>query len=94
MRTLSTVVCFAIAGVVGWPFALLLAVPFVLEEISVWGGDRVQPKAQLSWLMGRWKRLLLCGLIASLVFVSKKKNRTATFPFSTHYPWPGTRRLD
>ena len=93
MRTLSTVVCFAIAGVVGWPFALLLAVPFVLEEISVWGGDRVQPKAQLSWLMGRWKRLLLCGIIASLVFVSKTSD-AALYSFSTHYPWPGTRRID
>lgn len=88
LRTLSAVACFAIGAVVGWPFALLLAVPFVLEEISVWGGDHVPPDAQLSWLMGRWKRLILCGVIASLVFVSETAK---ALPFSAEHlprcPW-------
>jgi alpha-1,2-mannosyltransferase len=91
MRTLSAVVCFAIGAVVGWPFSLLLAVPFVLEEVSVWGGDRVQPSAQLSWLMGRWKRLILCGLIASFVFVSESVKCSTVFHFIK--PCPGARGL-
>lgn len=81
IRTLSAIICFATGAVVGWPFALLLAVPFVIEEVFVWGGDSVRPNAQLSWLMGRWKRLILGGLIASFVFVSETINAS---PFSLH----------
>lgn len=70
MRTLAAVVSFAVSAVVGWPFALLLAVPFVFEELFVSGGDLVPAHAQLKWRSGRWTRMLLCGLIASFIIVS------------------------
>jgi alpha-1,2-mannosyltransferase len=62
--------CFAIGAIVGWPFALALAIPFVLEELFVYGADRVVPETRLSWLLKRWKRLLGAGMVASLVFVN------------------------
>lgn len=96
MRTLSAVTCFAISAIVGWPFALLLAAPFVSEELFVWGGDRVPANAHLTWRLGRWKRLLLCGLIASFILVSclphprHVKYHVLTFyrfPLSSSIPW-------
>lgn len=71
-RTLSAVVSFAIGAVVGWPFALLLSVPFVFEELFVWSGDLVLPNMQGVWFFGRLKRLILCGVIAAFVFVSPR----------------------
>jgi len=74
MATLS----FATGGIVGWPFALALAFPFVLEELFVYGADRVPPVTRLSWLLKRWKRLLGAGMVASLLFV----NHTPSIPQS------------
>lgn len=71
LRTLSTVVLFAIGAVVGWPFSLLLALPFVLEELFVFGADRVVPATYVSWLSGRIRRLITSGVIASLIFVRR-----------------------
>jgi alpha-1,2-mannosyltransferase len=62
--------CFALGAIVGWPFALALAGPFVFEELFVYGADRVLPETRLSWLLKRWIRLLGAGLIASVVFVN------------------------
>jgi len=60
---------FATGAIVGWPFALALSLPFVVEELFVLGGDRASPGARSSWLAARWKRLFTAGLIASLIFV-------------------------
>ncbi|KAG5342034.1 hypothetical protein C0989_005714 [Termitomyces sp. Mn162] len=43
-RTLLATVSFATGAVVGWPFALALAIPFVLEELFLFGADRVTPE--------------------------------------------------
>lgn len=61
---------FATGGIVGWPFSLALAIPFVFEELFVFGSDRVAPEVQQSWMLKRWKRLIGAGLAASLIFVS------------------------
>jgi alpha-1,2-mannosyltransferase len=70
LRTYATVSYFAVGAIVGWPFALLLAVPFVLEELFVAGGDRVSWGAYIAFLRYRWLRLLSAGLVAGLIFVS------------------------
>ena len=69
-RTTMAVLCFAIGAVVGWPFALALAIPFVWEELFVYGADRVAPKTRIFWLWKRWKRLVGAGMMASLIFVN------------------------
>ena len=68
-RTLATTLIFALGGIVGWPFALALAFPFIFEDLFVYGTDLVAPETKTSWMIKRWTRLFLAGLIALLVFV-------------------------
>lgn len=62
-------ICFATGAIVGWPFALALAIPFVFEELFVFGTDRVPADMYQSWLFKRWKRLFEAGIATSLIFV-------------------------
>lgn len=68
-RTLVATLYFATGAIVGWPFALALAIPFVFEELFVYGKDVVIPASRTSWLLARWKRLTSVGLVAALLFV-------------------------
>ncbi|TFK77397.1 glycosyltransferase family 22 protein [Pluteus cervinus] len=68
-RTLMATLSFAIGAIVGWPFALALAIPFVIEELFVYGADRVPTGTQLSWFIGRWKRLISAGSVSLLVLL-------------------------
>lgn len=77
-RTVATVLFFATGAVVGWPFSLLLAVPYVWEELFVAGGDRVKSGAYVSLLSYRWPRLFAAGIVATLVFVSSYKSYDST----------------
>jgi alpha-1,2-mannosyltransferase len=82
-RTYITVLVFATGAVVGWPFALALAIPFTIEELFIQGVDRVAPHTRLSWMAHRWKRLILAGASASLLFVSSTR---ASERFPLTYP--------
>ena len=68
-RTLAATSSFAIGGIVGWPFALALSLPFVLEELFLFSGDRVLPEQKASWMFARWRRLLISGILAGLILV-------------------------
>ena len=68
-RTLFATLCFAAGTVVGWPFALAVAIPFVFEEFFLASGDKVTPEVRGSWLFARWRRMATCGIIASLLLV-------------------------
>jgi len=68
-RTLFTTLMFATGAIIGWPFALALAIPFVFEELFILSGDKVLPASYTSWLFARWKRLVGAGALASLIFV-------------------------
>ena len=61
-RTLTTVLLFTVGAVLGWPFALAIAVPFVFEELFVFGADTVPEKDRSGWQLNRAIRLLLCVL--------------------------------
>ena len=69
LRTLATTLIFALGGIVGWPFALALALPFVFEELFIHGTDSVTPETKISWMVQRWTRLFMAGLAALLIFV-------------------------
>ncbi|KDQ63225.1 glycosyltransferase family 22 protein [Jaapia argillacea MUCL 33604] len=68
-RTLFTTVCFAAGAILGWPFALAIAIPFVFEELFVYSGDHVPSGTYSSWLSKRWLRLFASGVVSSLLFV-------------------------
>lgn len=68
-RTLYATLLYATGAIVGWPFALALAVPFVIEELFVYSGDKVPADSRLTWTVKRWRRLFGCGAIAALLLV-------------------------
>ncbi|KAF8899021.1 Alg9-like mannosyltransferase family-domain-containing protein [Infundibulicybe gibba] len=68
-RTLMATLAFATGAIVGWPFALALAIPFVFEELFVFGKDVVPPTIKTSWLAYRWKRMIAAGFAATLIIV-------------------------
>jgi hypothetical protein len=69
-RTYMATTTFAAGAIVGWPFALVVAVPFVFEELFMRGVDRVPANAYVSWMLQRWQRLVMAGAVAALIFVS------------------------
>jgi alpha-1,2-mannosyltransferase len=69
-RTIKATLFFATGGILGWPFALALAIPFIFEELFIYGADRISPETRHSWLFMRWKRLFRAALMASFIFVT------------------------
>jgi len=86
-RTTVAILCFAAGAIVGWPFALALAIPFVWEELAVYGADRVVPETRLSWFLKRWKRLMGAGMIASLIFIPVIGVDSLVYGKITVIPW-------
>ena len=68
-RTLKCTVLFAAAAVVGWPFSLAVAVPFVIEEFFICGADIIQPDEWYKWWFSRVMRLIASSGCAALLFV-------------------------
>ncbi|EAU92828.2 asparagine-linked glycosylation 9 protein isoform a [Coprinopsis cinerea okayama7 len=68
-KALVATLAFATGAIVGWPFALALAFPFVFEELFVFGNDRVTAEAKQAWLLARWKRMILAVSAAALIFI-------------------------
>lgn len=68
-RTLHATLLFATSAIVGWPFALALAIPFVFEELFLFAGDIVPKQDRMKWQVGRWLRLGKAGVAAALILV-------------------------
>ncbi|EKM84086.1 hypothetical protein AGABI1DRAFT_67279 [Agaricus bisporus var. burnettii JB137-S8] len=68
-RTLAATLYFALGAIVGWPFALAISIPFVLEELFIFGGDQVASEVKAKWFMQRCRGFLSAFLAASLIFV-------------------------
>ncbi|PSS29616.1 hypothetical protein PHLCEN_2v2764 [Hermanssonia centrifuga] len=86
-RTLFTTLLFATGAIVGWPFALAIAIPFVFEELFLFGADTVPPKERASWMISRWGRLITCGLVAALLFIPVVAVDTLFYGKLTVVPW-------
>jgi alpha-1,2-mannosyltransferase len=69
-RTLAATLYFALGAIIGWPFALAISIPFVLEELFIFGGDKVAPEIKANWFMQRCWGFFTAFLTASLIFVS------------------------
>ncbi|KAG5647748.1 hypothetical protein DXG03_008471 [Asterophora parasitica] len=86
-RTLLATLSFATGAIVGWPFALALAIPFVFEELFVYGADVVSPEAYQSWIVKRWKSLFVAGFVAALIFVPVVGLDSLAYGKLTIVPW-------
>ncbi|CAL1694092.1 unnamed protein product [Somion occarium] len=86
-RTLLSTLAFATGAVVGWPFALAVAIPFILEELVLRGTDIVPSEKRVSWLLARYGRLATCGAVAALLFVPVVALDTLFYGKLTIVPW-------
>ncbi|OSD06116.1 glycosyltransferase family 22 protein [Trametes coccinea BRFM310] len=86
-RTLFATLAFAAGAVVGWPFAIAVAIPFVLEELFVSGTDKVTSATGISWYIGRWKRMITAAGVAALLFVPVVALDTLFYGKLTVVPW-------
>jgi alpha-1,2-mannosyltransferase len=77
-RTLIATLSFAIGAVIGWPFALACAVPFVFEELFVFAGDKVLAEQRQGWMLNRWTRLAWSGFLALQMIVSSNRKQPRT----------------
>ncbi|KAF9055820.1 asparagine-linked glycosylation 9 protein isoform a [Panaeolus papilionaceus] len=68
-RTLAATLLFATGAIVGWPFALAIAIPFVFEELFIYSADAVTPQSRSSWIQKRFTRLIGSGVLALLLFI-------------------------
>ncbi|KAG8880375.1 mannosyltransferase [Tulasnella sp. 332] len=86
-RTTLAVMYFAIGAIVGWPFSLAVAIPFVLEEMFVYGNDHIKLVDRQTWMMGRWARLVQACLTASLIFLPVIALDSIAYGKLTVVPW-------
>lgn len=82
-RTLLVTTLFATAAIVGWPFALALSIPFVMEELFLHAGDIVSAADKPKWMINRWLRFARSVAIASLIFVGLIQASTCLAPLTT-----------
>ncbi|KAI0094255.1 glycosyltransferase family 22 protein [Irpex rosettiformis] len=86
-RTLLATLAFATGALVGWPFAIAVALPFVFEELFLFGKDQVSPMNVTSWRIKRWTRLIQCGLVAALLVLPIVAIDTLFYGKLTIVPW-------
>ncbi|KAG8961232.1 mannosyltransferase [Tulasnella sp. 419] len=78
---------FAAGAIIGWPFSLAVAIPFVIEELFTYGSDHVKPEAYGSWMEHRWRGLINAGAIASLLFIPVIAIDTLAYGRVSIVPW-------
>ncbi|KAF8445630.1 glycosyltransferase family 22 protein [Boletus edulis BED1] len=86
-RTLCATMLFATGAIVGWPFALALSLPFVIEELFVLSGDKVDPALRANWMLARWRHLIMAGLVSALIFVPMVCIDSVAYGKWTIVPW-------
>ena len=68
-RVLFATLSFASGGIVGWPFSAAIAIPFVLEELSLAGADKVTEENYGTWLAERWMHMITAATVSVLLVV-------------------------
>ncbi|KAI0756565.1 asparagine-linked glycosylation 9 protein isoform a [Daedaleopsis nitida] len=86
-RTLFATLAFAAGAIVGWPFALAVAIPFVFEQLFLTGADTVTSESRASWIYGRWNRMITSAGIAALLFVPVVALDTLFYGKLSIVPW-------
>lgn len=63
LPAIKAVICFSVAAIVGWPFSILLAIPFVAEQMLLNGQQTSFNPVQ------RFSRLVRGGLAGLAILV-------------------------
>ncbi|KAL4062977.1 glycosyltransferase family 22 protein [Scleroderma yunnanense] len=86
-RTLQVTLLFAAGAIIGWPFGLALSLPFVFEELFLFGGDTVTSANRKQWIVTRWKHIFSAGLVSLLIFVPVVAIDSVAYGRWTLVPW-------
>ncbi|KAJ9110467.1 hypothetical protein QFC19_001593 [Naganishia cerealis] len=69
-RVMMATISFAIGAILGWPFAALLGLPFVFEELFIKSGDEVVgEEAVFDWRVDRIGRLIKSVVFAAAIAI-------------------------
>lgn len=69
-RTFKATLLFALGALVGWPFSIILSLPFVFEELFLYSGDvNILASSVLSLFISRFKRFTLSALSSALIIL-------------------------
>lgn len=72
LRTVEGIAWFAVGGIIGWPFSLLLAVPFLLEDLGFAILNDKEAVAEAC------QRYLKAAAICTAILVSRQKSSIST----------------
>ncbi|KAH9937363.1 glycosyltransferase family 22 protein [Fomitopsis serialis] len=86
-RTMFSTLAFATGAIVGWPFSLAVAIPFVFEELFLYGTDKVTSENKTSWIIARWRRMFTCAAVAALLLIPVVALDTLFYGKLTIVPW-------
>ncbi|TFY64294.1 hypothetical protein EVJ58_g2719 [Rhodofomes roseus] len=86
-RTMFSTLAFATGAIVGWPFSLAVAIPFVFEELFLYGTDKVTSENKTSWMIARWRRMFTCAAVAALLFIPVVALDTVFYGKLVIVPW-------
>ncbi|CAO1625627.1 unnamed protein product [Sympodiomycopsis kandeliae] len=68
-RVFKATAAFALGAIVGWPFALVLAVPFVLEEVLLPSGNLIRGDRYIKHATGRLTSFMKACLVAGSIAI-------------------------
>ncbi|KAJ9475847.1 Alpha-1,2-mannosyltransferase ALG9 [Pseudozyma hubeiensis] len=66
-RLLLSVLSFAAGAIVGWPFAIVLALPFVVEQLLLRGDDVVANGKYANWVTSRWSTAIGAAMLSAAI---------------------------
>ncbi|PWY97947.1 hypothetical protein BCV70DRAFT_202433 [Testicularia cyperi] len=85
-RLVAATVAFAAGALLGWPFGLVLAVPFVFEHLVVPGDDIVAPNKLPQWTVARWSSFIGAAILASSLALPVLTIDTLAYARATFVP--------
>lgn len=66
-RLLLSALSFAAGAIIGWPYAIILALPFVLEQLLLRGDDIVANGKYSNWVVSRWSTAIGAAVFAGII---------------------------
>lgn len=68
-RLILAALSFAAGAIIGWPFAIILALPFVLEQLFLRADDTVANGKTSDWFVSRWSSAIGAAVLAASIAV-------------------------
>ncbi|SPO31562.1 related to ALG9 - mannosyltransferase [Ustilago trichophora] len=66
-RLIVATLSFAAGAILGWPFAIILALPFVLEQLFLRGDDVIANGKYSHWTVARWSTAIGAAVLSAIL---------------------------